>query len=61
MPFPAPWNLVGAPTASIPCGQSNDGLPIGLLAAGPRGSEQSILRVAEEFEGVRPWPSPAEI
>jgi Asp-tRNA(Asn)/Glu-tRNA(Gln) amidotransferase A subunit family amidase len=55
MPFPAPWNLVGSPTASIPCGCTVEGLPIGLLAAAPRAGENAIFRAAEEFEAARPW------
>lgn len=55
MPFPAPWNLVGSPTASIPCGLTAGGLPIGLLISGPRGCEATLLAAAEGFERVRPW------
>lgn len=57
MPFPTPWNLVGSPTASIPCGLTAAGLPVGLLIAGPRGAEEAILQVAESFEAMRPWPT----
>jgi aspartyl-tRNA(Asn)/glutamyl-tRNA(Gln) amidotransferase subunit A len=55
MPFQAPWNLAGQPTASLPCGQTRDGLPIGLLVTGPRGRDRTLLRVCAEFEQAAPW------
>jgi aspartyl-tRNA(Asn)/glutamyl-tRNA(Gln) amidotransferase subunit A len=56
MPFQAPWNLAGQPTASLPCGQTRDGLPIGLQVTGPRGSDRTLLRLCAEFEQAAPWP-----
>jgi aspartyl-tRNA(Asn)/glutamyl-tRNA(Gln) amidotransferase subunit A len=41
----APFNTFGIPAVSIPCGFSSDGLPIGLMLAGPRFSEGGILAV----------------
>jgi aspartyl-tRNA(Asn)/glutamyl-tRNA(Gln) amidotransferase subunit A len=55
MPFQAPWNLAGGPTATLPCGQTGDGLPIGLLVTGPRNSDRTVLRVCAEFEQAAPW------
>jgi Asp-tRNA(Asn)/Glu-tRNA(Gln) amidotransferase A subunit family amidase len=55
MPFQAPWNLAGQPTATLPCGQTGDGLPIGLLVSGPRGRDRMLLRVCAEFEQASPW------
>jgi len=55
MPFQAPWNLAGQPTASLPCAQTGNGLPIGLLVTGPRSSDRTVLRVCAEFERAAPW------
>ena len=55
MPFAMPSNLAGLPTASVPCGRSRDGLPIGLQVTGPRGSDFLALHACEQFERARPW------
>ena len=59
MPFAMPSNLAGLPTASLPCGRSRDGLPIGLQVTGPRGSDLRLLGACEQFEQARPWSLPA--
>ena len=43
-------NLAGIPGISIPCGFSNDNLPIGLQIYGPVLNESSILQAAYSFE-----------
>lgn len=55
MPFQAAWNLAGAPTSSLPCGQTADGLPIGLQVTAARGHDRTLLRVCAEFEQASPW------
>ena len=45
----APFNATGHPAISIPCGQ-HDGLPVGLSLIGKRGSDETVLRVADAFE-----------
>ena len=54
-PFTRPFNLSGQPAASIPCGFSSDGLPIGLHIVGRRGDEAAVLRASAAFEQARPW------
>lgn len=49
------FNLYGIPALSLPCGFSADGLPIGLMIAGPRFSEARILALASAFERNTPW------
>ncbi|WP_165492181.1 amidase [Egibacter rhizosphaerae] len=39
-----PWNLAGAPAASVPAGTDADGVPVGLQLIAPPGGEQSLLR-----------------
>ncbi len=55
MPFTPAFNLTGQPAASVPCGFSNDGMPIGLHIVGRRGEEATVLRASAAFEEARPW------
>jgi aspartyl-tRNA(Asn)/glutamyl-tRNA(Gln) amidotransferase subunit A len=48
--FGGPANLTGVPAASIPCGLTSTGLPIGLQLLAPWGEEARLLDVAELFE-----------
>jgi aspartyl-tRNA(Asn)/glutamyl-tRNA(Gln) amidotransferase subunit A len=43
-------NMAGIPGISIPCGFSTDGLPIGLQLMGPHFAEDTLLKVAYNFE-----------
>jgi aspartyl-tRNA(Asn)/glutamyl-tRNA(Gln) amidotransferase subunit A len=45
-------NLAGIPGVSIPCGLSDEGLPVGLHILGPRGSDATLLGVASVFQGA---------
>ena len=54
-PFTWPFNVAGNPAASVPCGFSPDGLPIGLHIVGRWGDEVSVLRASAAFEEARPW------
>jgi aspartyl-tRNA(Asn)/glutamyl-tRNA(Gln) amidotransferase subunit A len=53
--FTFPFNLTEQPAASIPCGWSKDGLPIGMQIIGPKFAESTILQVSKVFEGEKPW------
>lgn len=50
-----PFNLVGLPAVSLPCGFDSRGLPIGLHIAGRPFSEEVILRVAHAYESRHEW------
>ena len=54
-PFTYPVNMIGNPAASIPCGFSADGLPIGLHIIGRRGDEATVIAASAAFEEARPW------
>ena len=54
-PFSLVFNMTQQPAASIPCGFSSDGLPIGLQIAGRRREEVTVLQASAAFEQVRPW------
>jgi aspartyl-tRNA(Asn)/glutamyl-tRNA(Gln) amidotransferase subunit A len=53
--FTYPFNLTGQPAASVPCGWTDDGLPIGLQIVGKRFADVTVLRAAAAFEEARPW------
>ncbi|MFX1573500.1 MAG: amidase [Promethearchaeota archaeon] len=55
MCFTYPFNLTGLPAASIPCGWTNDGLPIGMQIIGRRYDEKTVLQVSKAFEEISPW------
>ncbi len=57
-PFTFPFNITGQPAASVPCGFTGSGLPIGLQIVGPWRAEALILRAARAFETVRPFRLP---
>jgi len=62
--FTVPYNMSEQPAASINCGYSSEGLPIGLQIAGQRFDDLGVLRVARAFEQIRgeqrPWPEPPQ-
>ena len=55
MPFTYPFNITGQPAASVPCGWTDDGLPIGLQIVGRRFDDVTVLRAAAAFEQASPW------
>ena len=57
-PFSFPFNLTQQPAASIPCGVTKAGLPVGLHLVGPRYADALVLRAARAFESARPIALP---
>ena len=55
IPFTYPFNVTGQPAASVPCGFTKDGLPIGLRIVGRRFDDSTVLRASAAFERARPW------
>jgi len=55
MPFTYPFNVTGQPAASVPCGWTDDGLPVGLQIVGRRFDDASVLKAAAAFEAAAPW------
>ena len=50
-----PFNLYGIPSISIPCGFSQEGLPIGLQISGPSLGELDVLALAHAYEQATNW------
>ena len=53
--FTYPFNLTGHPAATVPCGFTADGLPIGLQIVGRRLQDGLVLRASAAFEAALPW------
>jgi aspartyl-tRNA(Asn)/glutamyl-tRNA(Gln) amidotransferase subunit A len=45
-----PFNVLGLPAISVPCGETSQGLPVGLQISGPPGKDAQVLALAREFE-----------
>ena len=62
IPFTLPFNMSEQPAASINCGYTSSGAPIGLQIAGRRHDDLGVLRLARLWERMRPkqrpWPIP---
>jgi aspartyl-tRNA(Asn)/glutamyl-tRNA(Gln) amidotransferase subunit A len=54
-PFTYPFNMTQQPAASVPCGWSDNGLPIGLQVVGPRHADARVLAACAAYERVAPW------
>jgi len=57
-PFSYPFNLTQQPAASVPCGLTRKGLPVGLHIVGPRYADALVLRAARAYESVEPSAMP---
>ncbi len=53
--FSYPFNMSHNPAASIPCGFTEKGLPVGLQIVGPRMRDLAVLQASAAFEAASPW------
>jgi len=53
--FSYPFNMSWNPAASVPCGFTADGLPVGLQIVGKRFDDLGVLQASAAFEAVQPW------
>jgi len=56
--FTVAYNMSEQPAASIDCGRTSTGLPIGLQIVGHRHDDLGVLQVARAWEAMRPAPPP---
>jgi aspartyl-tRNA(Asn)/glutamyl-tRNA(Gln) amidotransferase subunit A len=60
--YTLPYNMSEQPAASIDCGSTAAGLPIGLQIVGRRFDDLGVLQMARAWETIRPapraWPTP---
>jgi amidase len=54
-PFPAPFNMTGQPSISLPLSWSAAGLPIGMMFTSRYADEATLFRLAAQLEKERPW------
>ena len=54
-PFTYPINVIGYPAATVPCGFSKDGMPIGLHIIGKKGADALVMAASSAFEKAKPW------
>jgi len=50
-----PFNLTGNPAASVPCGFTLAGMPVGLQIVARTLREVDLFRVAGALESAAPW------
>ena len=60
-PFSFPFNLTQQPAASIPCGFTSAGLPVGLQIVAAKYQDRLVLRVARAFEQLCPIRLPTPV
>ena len=62
--FTLAFNMSEQPAASINCGYTSDGLPIGLQIVGQRFDDLGVLQLSRAWEQMRPaqrpWPRPSD-
>jgi len=56
--YTLPFNMSEQPAASINCGWTESGLPIGLQIIGKRHDDLGVLQIARLWEQLRPVPRP---
>ncbi|HEX2911741.1 MAG TPA: amidase [Chloroflexia bacterium] len=54
-PFTFPFNLTGQPAASIPCGFTRAGMPVGLHIIGRRFADATVIQAAAAYEALQPF------
>ena len=54
-PFSYPFNLTQQPAASVPCGFTKAGLPIGLHLVGKMFDDRTVLRASKAYEDATEW------
>jgi aspartyl-tRNA(Asn)/glutamyl-tRNA(Gln) amidotransferase subunit A len=54
-PFSWPFNLTQQPAASVPCGFTRAGLPVGLHIVGRMYDDATVLRAAHAYEQAHDW------
>jgi aspartyl-tRNA(Asn)/glutamyl-tRNA(Gln) amidotransferase subunit A len=53
--FSYPFNMSWNPAASVPCGFTAEGLPVGLQVVGKRFDDLGVLQAAAAYEQIHPW------
>ncbi|MEJ6480084.1 amidase family protein [Nostoc punctiforme UO1] len=54
-PFTYPFNLTQQPAASLPCGFTKNGLPVGIQIVAAKYKDLLVLQAAKAYENVFPF------
>ncbi|MDB5824726.1 MAG: Amidase [Herminiimonas sp.] len=54
-PYSYPFDLTLQPAATVPCGFTKSGLPVGLQIVAAYLRDDLVLKAARAFESIRPW------
>ncbi|TYB42736.1 amidase [Actinomadura chibensis] len=54
-PFTYPFNMTQQPAASVPCGFTSGGLPVGLQVVGARHADALVMAACAAYERAYPW------
>ncbi|MEH1911791.1 amidase [Nostoc sp.] len=60
-PFTYPFNLTQQPAASVPCGFTTNGLPVGMQIVAAKYRDLLVLQAAKAYESVSPFIMPLEL
>ena len=53
--FSYPFNMSGNPAATVPCGFTAAGLPVGMQIVGKRFDDLGVFQASRAFEKALPW------
>jgi len=53
--FTGVFNTTGQPSLSVPCGFTEDGMPIGMMITGKAFDDATVLRVGDAYETLAGW------
>ena len=54
-PFTYPFNMTQQPAATLPCGFTSAGLPVGLQVVAARHEDARVMAACQAFATARPW------
>ncbi|MBD2213245.1 amidase [Nostoc linckia FACHB-104] len=60
-PFTYPFNLTQQPAASVPCGFTSNGLPVGIQIVAAKYRDLLVLQAAKAYETVSPFVMPLDL
>ncbi|MEH1828144.1 MAG: amidase [Nostoc sp.] len=60
-PFTYPFNLTQQPAASVPCGFTTNGLPVGIQIVAAKYRDLLVLQAAKAYESISPFIMPLEL
>jgi aspartyl-tRNA(Asn)/glutamyl-tRNA(Gln) amidotransferase subunit A len=53
--FSYPFNMSWNPAATVPCGFTREGLPVGMQIVGRRFDDLGVMQASRAFERIQPW------